>query len=184
MLLNGLTNAQLCLMNMVYHFVMFKHNTKLGCAVEMDIMVVPREDREGDEQGTDVYWRGQENWKASETLKMCSIQMSNGQKTDLMMEDLTAAEPGDKDNSGPGAAAGLPDVLVAIKSRKEWVEVSDISSSKHDVATGLLDATVVSQMVESTGVGDMGSSEHRVVSGSSYVADLISCTLEEGKGVC
>ena len=180
MLLNELTNAQLCLMNLVHHLVMFKHYTKLGCAVEMDTMVVLHEDPEGDEQGTDMYWRDQENWKASETLKMCSIQMSNGQKTDLVMEDLAAADPGDKDNSEPVAAAGLPDVLVAIKSRKEWVEVSDISSSKHDVVTGLLGATVVSQMVEPTGVGDMGSSAHKVVSGSSYMDDLTSCTLEEG----
>ena len=52
------------------------------------------------------------------------------------MKDVAAAEPGDKDNSDPGAAAGLPDVLAAIKSRKELVEVSDISSSKHDVASG------------------------------------------------
>ena len=43
-LLNGSTNAQLCLMNMTDHYVGLKRNVELGCAMEMDIMVVPRGD--------------------------------------------------------------------------------------------------------------------------------------------
>ena len=48
-LLNGSINAQLCLMNMTYFYVMFKRNTKFRYAMEMDIMVVQHEDPEGDE---------------------------------------------------------------------------------------------------------------------------------------
>ena len=61
------------------------------------------------------------------------------------MEDLATSEPGDQDNSELGVAAGLPDVLVVSQLRETSVEVSDISSSKHDFAAGLLDAMVVSQ---------------------------------------
>ena len=56
-LLNGSTNAKLCLMNMTDHYVRLKRNVKLRCAVEMDIMVDPREDPKMDEPSADVYWR-------------------------------------------------------------------------------------------------------------------------------
>ena len=67
---------------------------------------------------------------------MCSIQINNGQKTGLVMEDLATSEPGDQDNSELGVAAGLPDVLVVSQLRETSVEVSDISSSKHNFAAG------------------------------------------------
>ena len=66
-LLNGSTNAQLCLMNMTDHHVRLKRNAELGCAVETDIVVVPREDPKMDEPSADVYWRGPEDHTVSET---------------------------------------------------------------------------------------------------------------------
>ena len=114
-LLNGSTNVQLCLMNMTDHYVRLKRNAELGCAVETDIMVVPREDPKMDERSADVYWRGPEDHTVSETLKVCSIQIGNGQKTDLVMEDLVTAESGDQGNSELGVAAGLPDGAMASR---------------------------------------------------------------------
>ena len=73
-LLNGSTNAQLCLMNMTDHYVRLKRNAELGCAVETDIMVVLREDLKNG--WVDVYLRGTEDHTVSETLKVCSIQIA------------------------------------------------------------------------------------------------------------
>ena len=170
---NGSTYAQLCLMNMTDHYVRLKRNAELGCAVEMDIMLVPLEDPKMDEPSEDVYWRGPEDHTVWETLKVCSIQIDNGQKTDLVMEDLVTAEFGDQGNSDLGVATGIPDVAKASRVSGKSAGVSDTSSSEHHVATGLLDATVV------TGAGDIDSSEHKVAAGLSYVADLTSCTLEK-----
>ena len=171
--LNGSTNAQLCLMNMTDHYVGLKHNVALGCAMKMDIMVVPQEDPEMDELSADVHWRGPEGHRVSETLKVCSIQIGNGQKTDLLMEDLVTVEFGDQGNSELGVAAGLPDGTMASPVSGKSAGVSDTSSSEHDVAAGLLDATVVTE------AGDIDSSEHKVAAGSFYVADLTSCMLEK-----
>ena len=172
-LLNGSTNAQLCLMNMTDHYVGLKRNAELGCAMEMDIMVVPREDPKMDELSADVYWRGLEGYTVTETLKVCSIQIGNGQKTDLLMEDLVTVESRDQGNSELGVAAGSPDGTMASPVVGKSAGVSDTSSSEHDVAAGLLDATVVTE------AGDIESSEHKVAAGLSYVADLTSCTLEK-----
>ena len=160
-------------MSMTDHYVGLKRNAELGCAMEMDIMVVPREDPKMDELSADVYWRGPEGHTVSETLKVCSIQIGNGQKTDLLMEDLVTVESGDQGNSELGVAAGSPDGTMASPVSGKSAGVSDASSSEHDVAAGLLDATVVNE------AGYIDSSEHKVAAGLSYVADLTSCTLEK-----
>ena len=145
-LLNGSTNAQLCLMNMTDHYVRLKCNAELGCAVKTDIMVVLREDLKNG--WVDVYLRGTEDHTVSETLKVCSIQIGNGQKMDLVMEDLVTAlvKSGDQGNSELGVAAGLPDGAMAGWVRGKPAEVNDTSRSEHDVAAGLLDATVVTEV--------------------------------------
>ena len=170
-LLNGSANAQLCLMNMTDHYVGSKRNAELECAMEMDMMV--REDPKMDELSVDVYWRGPEGHTVSETLKVCAIQIGNGQKMDLLMEDLVTVKSGDQGNSELGVAAGLPDGTMASPVSGKSAGVCDTSSSEHDVAAGLLDATVVTE------AGDIDSSEHKVAAGLSYVADLTSCMLEK-----
>ena len=158
---------------MTDHYVGLKRNAELGCAMEMDIMVVPREDPKMYELSADVYWGGPEGHTVSETLKVCSIKIGNGQKTDLLMEDLVTVESGDQGNSELGVAAGLPDGTMASPVSGKSAGVSDTSSWEHDVAAGLLDATVVTE------AGDIDSSEHKVAAGLSYVADLTSCTPEK-----
>ena len=86
---------------------------------------------------------------------------------------LGKAESGDQGNSELGVAAGLPDGAMASRVSGKSAGVCDTSSSEHDVAAGLLDATVVTE------AGDIDSSEHKVAAGLSYVADLTSCTLEK-----
>ena len=75
------------------------------------------------------------------------------------MEDLVTAESGDQGNSELGVTAGLPDGAMAGRVRGKSAEVSDTSSMEHDVAAGLLDATVVTE------AGDIDSSEHKVAAG-------------------
>ena len=130
-------------MNMTDHYVGSKRNAELECAMEMDIMV--REDPKMDELSVDVYWRGPEGHTVSETLKVCSIQIGNGQKMDLLMEDLVTVKSGDQGNSELGVAAGLPDGTMASPVSGKSAGVCDTSSSEHDVAAGLFDATVVTE---------------------------------------
>ena len=89
------------------------------------------------------------------------------------MEDLETTESGNQGNSELGVAAGLLDGAMASRVSGKSAGVSDTSSSEHDVAAGLLDATVVTE------AGDIDGSEHKVAAGLPYVADLTSCPLEK-----
>ena len=46
-MLNGSAKAWLCVLNMTDHQVTLKRNIELGCAVETDVLVVPREESNG-----------------------------------------------------------------------------------------------------------------------------------------
>ena len=151
-MLNGSAKAWLCVLNMTDHQVTLKRNIELGCAVETDVLVVPREESNGGEQNkavADVYLRGPVQDLEQEGLKVCSIKVSGDQETGLVMEDATTVEQDGKASSEPGGA----------------VEQSGEMGEGHEQ--------------ESVEISGKGNPEHKVAAGLSYVTELSAGTLAE-----
>ena len=151
-MLNGSAKAWLCVLNMTDHQVTLKRNIELGCAVETDVLVVPREESNGGEQNkavADVYLRGPVQDSEQEGLKVCSIKVSGDQETGLVMEDATTVEQDGKASSEPGGA----------------VEQSGEMGKGHEQ--------------ESVEISGKGNPEHKVAAGLSYVTELSAGTLAE-----
>ena len=151
-MLNGSAKAWLCVLNMTDHQVTLKRNIELGCAVETDVLVVPREESNGGEQNkavADVYLRGPVQDSEQEGLKVCSIKVSGDQETGLVMEDATTVEQDGKASSEPGGA----------------VEQSGEMGEGHEQ--------------ESVEISGEGNPEHKVAAGLSYVTELSAGTLAE-----
>ena len=87
--LNGSAKAWLCVLNMMDHQVILKHNIELRCAVKTDVLVVPcEESNDSGEQNkavADVYLRGPVQDSEQEGLKDHSIKVSRDQETGLVM---------------------------------------------------------------------------------------------------
>ena len=148
----GYWTTWLCVLNMTDHQVTLKRNIELGCAVETDVLVVPREESNGGEQNkavADVYLRGPVQDSEQEGLKVCSIKVSGDQETGLVMEDATTVEQDGKASSEPGGA----------------VEQSGEMGEGHEQ--------------ESVEISGKGNPEHKVAAGLSYVTELSAGTLAE-----